>query len=128
MRKPKNPHLKGIDTVIIRVTNLDEPKKWYQEKLGLNPVFEDEQTGIVVFETGSSTSLTIWKTEKKFCTMQKRVLFPFFLLPMRRQPGRISRKWVSMLENCKKINLFKHFSFMIPMEISWKLARFCNDC
>jgi hypothetical protein len=24
--------------------------------------------------------------------------------------------------------LFKHFSFMIPMEISWKLARFCNDC
>lgn len=78
MGKSKSPHLKGIDTVIMRVTNLDESKKWYEEKLGLNPVFEDGQTGIVVFDTGSSTSLTIWKTDKKILPDAKASSFPIF--------------------------------------------------
>lgn len=40
--------LQGIDTVIIRVSDIIVSKKWYEEMLGLNPVWDDPNMRLVV--------------------------------------------------------------------------------
>jgi|GEM_PF-4828330 len=52
--------LQGIDTVILRVSDIEKSKKWYTQKLGLNAIHQDERLGLVVLDTFSPTSLTIW--------------------------------------------------------------------
>ena len=55
----------GIDTVILRVKDLELSREWYEKNLGLKAVFEDENIKLVVFNTGSPTSLTIWQWENE---------------------------------------------------------------
>lgn len=50
-----------LDTVILRVRELERARSWYQEKLGLRLSFAQDEAGIAVFETGGSTSLTLWR-------------------------------------------------------------------
>lgn len=50
-----------IDTVIMRVRNLEQARQWYEEKLGFKPGYVDERERLVVFEIGGPTSLTIWE-------------------------------------------------------------------
>ncbi len=50
-----------VDTVIVRVANLDSAQAWYEEKLDLRPNFWDEEQKIVVMECGSETTLTLWE-------------------------------------------------------------------
>ncbi len=69
--------LNGIDTVIMRVSNLGKSSRWYSEKPKLQPVYEDEASGIVVFETGSPTSLTLWQTDE-IITICDNSSFPIF--------------------------------------------------
>ena len=51
--------LEGIDTVIIRVSNIVISKEWYINKLGLSPIWEDALMNLVVLDTNSPTSLTL---------------------------------------------------------------------
>jgi hypothetical protein len=55
--------LQGIDTVIVRVSNIETSKEWYLVKLGLALLFEDAKMKLVVLDTNSPTSLTLWQTE-----------------------------------------------------------------
>lgn len=50
-----------VDTIIVRVDDLDVAQAWYEEKLDLSPNFWDEEQRIVVMETGADTSLTLWE-------------------------------------------------------------------
>ncbi|MBO0160373.1 VOC family protein, partial [Vibrio parahaemolyticus] len=61
----KKKPLQGIDTIIVRVSNIEVSRKWYQEKLDLKPIWDDPNLKLVVFDTGGPTSLTIWQTEKE---------------------------------------------------------------
>jgi catechol 2,3-dioxygenase-like lactoylglutathione lyase family enzyme len=51
----------GIDTVIMRVQDVDAAVAWYREKLEFEPSFEDPESRLVVFDLGGSTSLTLWQ-------------------------------------------------------------------
>lgn len=78
MSKKSSPVFEGIDTVIIRVSNYLVSKKWYEEKLGLPIIFEDHNSKLVAFDTGSPTSLTIWQSEEKFIPSNERSSYPIF--------------------------------------------------
>jgi catechol 2,3-dioxygenase-like lactoylglutathione lyase family enzyme len=50
-----------LGTVIIRVHDVDAAAAWYRDKLELEPSFADPEEGLVVFDLGGSTSLTLWQ-------------------------------------------------------------------
>lgn len=70
--------LQGIDTVIIRVSDVNLSKKWYSEKLGLTPIWDDSNLKLVVMDTGSPTSLTLWQTEEKIHRNKNTASYPIF--------------------------------------------------
>ena len=76
-----NKLLQGIDTVIIRVSDIEISKDWYREKLGLLPVWDDSQMNLVVLGTNSATSLTLWQTKKKISIDQETASYPIFKTP-----------------------------------------------
>jgi catechol 2,3-dioxygenase-like lactoylglutathione lyase family enzyme len=78
MSKKSSPLFEGIDTVIIRVSNYLVSKKWYKDKLGMEVIFEDHTSKLVVFDTGSPTSLTIWQTDEKTAPQKERNAYPIF--------------------------------------------------
>lgn len=70
--------LQGIDTVIIRVSDVNLSKKWYSEKLGLTPIWDDSNLKLVVMDTGSPTSLTLWQTDEKIHSNKNTASYPIF--------------------------------------------------
>lgn len=70
--------LQGIDTVIIRVSDINLSKMWYAEKLGLTPVWDDSNIKLVVMDTGSPTSLTLWQTDEKIQNNKSTASYPIF--------------------------------------------------
>lgn len=70
--------LQGIDTVILRVSDIGKSKAWYTEKLGLRAIHEDEKLGLVVLDTFSPTSLTIWETKEKIKPHPQTSTYPIF--------------------------------------------------
>jgi catechol 2,3-dioxygenase-like lactoylglutathione lyase family enzyme len=74
-----NKHLlQGIDTVILRVSDIDKSKRWYTEKLGLKAVHEDGKLRLVVLDTFSPTSLTIWETKDNIEPNAQTSTYPIF--------------------------------------------------
>ena len=73
--------LQGIDTVIVRVSNIETSKEWYLEKLGLALLFEDAKMKLVVLDTNSPTSLTLWQTEQTFSVNRDTASYPIFKTP-----------------------------------------------
>ena len=70
--------LQGIDTVIIRVSNIEKSKEWYVHKLGLTVLFEDVKMKLIVLDTNSPTSLTLWQTDHTFSVDQNTASYPIF--------------------------------------------------
>jgi len=54
------PLFTRLDTVLLRVRDLGASRAWYEERLGFTAVFEDSAEGLVVYDTGGPTSLTLW--------------------------------------------------------------------
>lgn len=50
-----------LDTVILRVRDIDAASDWYQALLGVAPTYEDAAEGLVVLPVGDSGSLTLWR-------------------------------------------------------------------
>ncbi len=73
-----NKFLQGIDTIIIRISNVEISKKWYQEILELKPIWDDPNLKLVVFDTGGPTSLTIWQTDKIIQNNPDTSTYPIF--------------------------------------------------
>ena len=78
MNRQNNQLLQGIDTVIVRVSNIEASKIWYQEKLGLTPIWDDSSMKLVVLDTNAPTSLTLWQTEKKIAIDKETASYPIF--------------------------------------------------
>lgn len=52
-----------IDTIIIRVRNLAAAVSWYENLLGVEPIFHDAEAGLAVLPIGDSASLTVWQIQ-----------------------------------------------------------------
>lgn len=73
--------LQGIDTVIVRVSNIESAREWYTTKLGLALLFEDAGTRLAVLDTGSPTSLTLWQTNETLAVNRNTASYPIFKTP-----------------------------------------------
>jgi catechol 2,3-dioxygenase-like lactoylglutathione lyase family enzyme len=73
--------LQGIDTVIVRVSNIATSKEWYVKKLGLALLFEDDKMKLVVLDTKGPTSLTLWQTDKTVTVNRDTASYPIFKTP-----------------------------------------------
>jgi catechol 2,3-dioxygenase-like lactoylglutathione lyase family enzyme len=73
--------LQGIDTVIVRVSNIATSKEWYVKKLGLALLFEDDKMKLVVLDTKGPTSLTLWQTDKTVSVNRDTASYPIFKTP-----------------------------------------------
>ena len=73
--------LQGIDTVIVRVSNIAASKKWYLEKLGLALLFENDKIKLAVLDTKGPTSLTLWETDKTMSVDRDTASYPIFKTP-----------------------------------------------
>lgn len=52
---------RGLDTVLLRVSDIDLAKRWYREKLELAEPYFDSVERLAVFDLGGTTSLTLWE-------------------------------------------------------------------
>lgn len=50
-----------LDTVIVRVRDLDAARAWYEKTLGFVAGYFDRQERLVIFNVGGTTSLTLWQ-------------------------------------------------------------------
>jgi hypothetical protein len=55
----------GVDTLVIRVTNILLAKSWYTEKLGLSLAYEDDDMRLVILNGWGETSVTLWQSESQ---------------------------------------------------------------
>ncbi len=78
IKSTQNSFTMGIDTVIIRVSDIETSKNWYSEKLGFKPVWEDLNLKLVVMDTGCPTSITLWQTNKKISIDKEIASYPIF--------------------------------------------------
>ena len=68
----------GIDTVIIRVSDRAASLNWYKEKLGFSETYRDDSAGLIVLDTGTPTSLTLWRTDTVIRNNRETSSFPIF--------------------------------------------------
>ena len=73
--------LQGIDTVIVRVKDINASKKWYREKLGLTIIWDDAALRLVVLDTKGPTSLTLWQTDRQISIEKETASYPIFRTP-----------------------------------------------
>lgn len=71
---------RGLDTVLLRVRDIDRAKAWYQEKLGFAHPYFDPVERLAVFDFGGTTSLTLWelKAGENLCPADHAKPFPIF--------------------------------------------------
>ncbi len=70
--------LQGIDTILIRVSDIAKAKQWYTSALGLKPIWEDPNSNLVVFDTNGITSLTLMQSEQPLERIKETGTFPIF--------------------------------------------------
>lgn len=70
--------LQGIDTVIVRVSDISRSKQWYHEKLGMTAIWEDFNMKLVVLDTGGPTTITLWQTDTKIENDRNTASYPIF--------------------------------------------------
>jgi hypothetical protein len=68
--------LQGIDTVIVRVSDIALSKQWYFETLGLKQLWYEEKMKLAVLDTGSPTSITLWQTDKPIEVNHETASYP----------------------------------------------------
>lgn len=70
-----------LDTVLLRVTDFQTSKAWYEEKLGFTASYVSEAEKLVVFDLGGAASLTIWQLEpsEQLVRGGSKGTFPIFL-------------------------------------------------
>ncbi len=68
----------GLDTFILRVTDVAGTGRWYKEVLGLEEIWTDMETGLIVLDSGNTISLTLWKTDQAPTVNNNITPFPIF--------------------------------------------------
>ncbi len=79
--KAVNGLIQGIDTVIIRVRDLERSAQWYSSKVGLPVVYRDPALKLAVLDTFGPTSITLWQVENGAVPGTDAPSFPIFRTP-----------------------------------------------
>lgn len=72
-----------IDTVLLRVQNLESATEWYTRVLGFKPIYTDMEERLVVLAVGTETSLTLHEQRSNHATMIHQIprCYPIFYTP-----------------------------------------------
>lgn len=73
-----NNFLQGIDTLILRVADIERSKNWYTQKLSFAVLHEDDIHKLAVLDTHGSVSITIWQTDEPIHINSKTAAYPIF--------------------------------------------------
>lgn len=70
----------GLDTVLLRVTNIEAAREWYRTAFGFDEPYFDPAERLAVFSLGGTTSLTLWelKEGEKLPFRTEAATFPIF--------------------------------------------------
>lgn len=81
MNRQTAPILHGIDTIILRVSDINFSKNWYREKLSFKITYEEPALMLAVLDTGGPTSITLWQTSKPIQSRKETAAYPIFKTP-----------------------------------------------
>ncbi|MBK7142415.1 MAG: VOC family protein [bacterium] len=59
-----NGLFRKVDTVMLRVADLEKSRAWYREKLGVKELFGEKKENLVVISFGGDTSITLWQLKE----------------------------------------------------------------
>ena len=68
----------GIDTIILKVSDINRSLQWYRDQLGFACTWHDPEMKLAVMDPGGSTSLTIWETGEPTNEGGNGKAFPIF--------------------------------------------------
>lgn len=100
------PTLEGIDTVTLRVSDIQKSKIWYREKLGLRLIFEEETLKLAVFQTWGVSRLTLWETTEPITVNSKTACYPIF----RTTNAELLRK--ELIDRDIRVDEITHYDFI----------------
>ena len=60
---PMTSHFSGIDTIIVRVRDINAACAWYATHLGGEQVYEDDDQRLAVIEFSSGSTITLWQID-----------------------------------------------------------------
>lgn len=53
-----------LDSVVLRVRDLEHSKSWYESNLGFSTSYVDSQERLAVLDLGGRTNLTLWELKR----------------------------------------------------------------
>jgi len=74
----KNNFLQGIDTLIVRVSDIEISRNWFIQKLSFTVLHEDPIHRLAVLDTHSPVSITLWQTDEPIKINAKTTAYPIF--------------------------------------------------
>jgi len=74
----KNNFLQGIDTLIVRVSDIEISRNWFIQKLSFIVLHEDPIHRLAVLDTHSPISITLWQTDEPIQVNAKTAAYPIF--------------------------------------------------
>lgn len=76
----KSVLFREVDTVVVRLRDIHQAKRWYQEKLGFAKSSFDHAERLAVFDLSGTTSLTVWELKPAELLGSARIarIFPIF--------------------------------------------------
>ena len=106
--------LQWIDTVIVRVSNIDASLDWYVNKLGFKSIWYESNMKLTVLDTNSATSLTLWQTNEAINVNRHTASYPIFKTP---DAGALRRQLVNSGIDAGEViqdDYVKYFFFFDP--------------
>ena len=67
-----------LNTVILRVSDIERSRLWYAERLGFRSLHRNELLKLVVLDTSGPTSLTLWESEERIAIDPKTASYLIF--------------------------------------------------
>jgi catechol 2,3-dioxygenase-like lactoylglutathione lyase family enzyme len=105
-----------LDTVCLRVRDIQKSKAWYVEKLELSPVYVDDEAKLVVFDLGGTSSFTIYQLQdnEKSAPAGTAGTFPIFLSESAEQSHKLLRERGVETDPIQEGTGVRFFSFYDP--------------
>ena len=111
-----NPLFQGIDTIIVRVSDIQLSKEWHLEKLGLKIIWENPNMKLVVLDPHGPTSLTWWETDKKIEQKQEIASYPIFRTQKAREAKQVLEQNGVRVGELQDDEAVRYFFFHDPDE------------